>query len=226
MWTLGPLPVTDDFPDTDRVVDRFQSVAESYERKQHDVNSVEHGIRFHKSRCRRNPSLPAFQAFSLYLFDVNEYATVENDAQLRELVEQGAHVLYHCLYGKLWPGGPTPWQPFRADIVGDLDTCDRRVVDIVEQQPTSNGKLADRWEFESNKDVWSYLQSELDQFVTRNSDKFACATESARRYVQGLEQDGEIKLSKSPPRVPGKGRITLAVAEEGKEKGSSVDWSR
>jgi len=224
--TLGPLPVVDEFPEANRVIGRFRSVDDSYRRKQHDVDKVKHSISFHKSRCRRNPSLAAFQAFGLYLFDVNEYATLENDTHLRELVERGAFVLYQCLYGNLWPGAATAWQPFQINILEDVDTRVRRVADIVEQQPTSNGQLADRWGFDNNKAVSELLRSELNQYATRNSDQFVCATESARRYISELEQKGTVELSKTPPRVPSKSRIDLEVSEQASEGNSGVDWSR
>lgn len=225
--TLGPLPVKHDLPDPERVIERFRSTEESYSRKRHSVNSVKKGISFHKSRCRRNPSLGAFQSFSLYLMDISEYALIENDSQLRELVTQGGEILYRCLYGNLWPGGSTSWRRFEVTIQDKtLDTFDRRVIDIIEQQPTSNGMLADRWEFEDGREVWDYLQSELDQYTTRNSDQFVCASESTRRYVGALEQDGKISLSKEPPRIPGKGNITLAVSENESNDNDGVDWAR
>lgn len=99
--TLGPLPVVNDLPNTDSVIERFQSTADSYRRKRHDVRNVKKNISFHKSRCRRNPSLGSFQSFALYLFDLNEYATIENNSELRELVIQGGEILYRCLYVSL-----------------------------------------------------------------------------------------------------------------------------
>ncbi|MDS0259969.1 DUF5797 family protein [Haloarcula sp. S1CR25-12] len=225
--TLGPLPVVEDLSNPDRVTERFRSIPDSYQRKRHDVRSVKKNIAFHKSRCRRTPSLGAFQSFALYLFDLNEYATIESDAQLRELIIQGGEIFYRCLYGDLWAGGPTPWEPFTIATTEDLDTRDRRVVDIVEHQPTSNGQLADRWGFEDGKAVWTYLQDELNGLTTRNSDQFICATESARKYVEGLANDGKIELSKEPPRVPGQGRINLEVStQEKNDSDSGVDWSR
>jgi len=225
--TLGPLPVISDLPDAERVIERFQSTEDSYRRKQHTVQSVKKNISFHKSRCRRNPSLGAFQSFSLFLMDVSEHASIENDSQLRELVTQGGQILYRCLYGNLWPGGSTAWRPFEITLQDkSVDTFDRRIIDIVEQQPTSNGQLSERWDFSDGREVWEYLQSDLSQYVTRNTDKFACATESARRYISGLEQDDKITLSKDPPRVPGKGRITLAVSEDRPNDDSGIDWSR
>lgn len=227
MSTLGPLAVATEFPDSERIIDRFKSVADSYQRKRHDVNRVKKNISFHKACCRRNPSLAAFQSFSLYLFDVNQYATIENDHQLRELVAQGGEVLYRCLYGNLWPGGQTPWQPFRVTINDELETSDRRVIDVVQHQPTSNGMLADRWEFDERRNVSDYLKTEFDQYATRNSDGFICATESARRFVITLEENGRVELSKSPPRVPARGNITLEVSDTSKGmQGSGVDWTK
>lgn len=225
--TLGPLPVVDELPDIARVIDRFQSVPDSYRRKRYNIQSVKKGISYYKSLCRRNPSLAAFQAFSLYLFDLNEYATIENDSQLRELVIQGGQILYRCLYGDLWPGGSTEWETFNVRVQGDLSMQDRRIIDIVEHQPTSNRQLADRWEFDDRKAVWNYLQTEFSQFVTRNSDQFACATESARRYVQGPENNSKIELIKEPPRVPSRGNIALEVSEDqSKISGSEVNWNQ
>ena len=226
--TLGPLPIVENLPDVESVVERFRSDPDSYRRKRHTVRGVKKSIKYHKARCRRNPSLGAFQAFSLYLMDISEYASVENDRQFRELVTQGSDILFRCLYGDLSPGKPTSWETFQATVHQELGEFDRRVMDIVEQQPTSNGQLADRWGFSDGKDVWDYLQSSgLSRYAARNSSEFVCATESARQHVQALEEDDEIDLSKTPPRIPMKRGISLSVSNKQEEDDNSgFDWSK
>jgi hypothetical protein len=225
--TLGPLPVVENLPNPENVVERFRSAADSYRRKRHTVESVKKNISYHKSWCRRNPSVGAFQSFSLYLMDISEYASIENDRQIRELATQGGQILFRCLYGNLAPGKSMEWQPFEVDIHDkNMSDFDRRVVDIVEQQPSSNSQLADRWGFDDGKDAWNYIHSRISKYATRNSESFICATESARQYVQDLEKNDDISISKDPPRIPTKRSIDLEVSEKQEEKDSGFDWSK
>jgi hypothetical protein len=226
--TLGPLPIVENLPNVESVTERFASDPDSYRRKRHTVRGVKKSIKYHKARCRRNPSLGAFQAFSIYLMDISEYASVENDHQFRELVTQGSNILFRCLYGDLSPGKPTSWDTFEVNINQELEGFDRRVVDIVEQQPTSNSQLADRWGFSDGKDVWGHLQSSrLGQYTARNSSGFICSTESARQHIQLLEEDSEVSINKSPPRVSIKRDVSLSVSDKQEEDDNSgFDWSK
>lgn len=201
--TLGPLPIGDTLPNSERVVDRLLSVDESYARKQADPRTVEQRIRFRKTRCRRAPSLPAFQEFALYLADLNRFAIVESDPDVRDLAKQGGEIFYRCLYGVMWPGEPTEWVPFR--VTGgreELTQRQRRVVDLVELQPTKNDELVNRWGFADGSALYHYLNGAFDRFAFRNSDQYICTTESARRQVCALIDRDTLTATKMPPVVP------------------------
>lgn len=201
--TLGPLPMPSDFPSADDVKSRMLDVEPAYVHKQYDPGKVHYGICLRKSRVRRNPSLPAFQEFSSYLSDVYQYARLENDANLRGLAEDGAELYFRCLYGNYSPGEANRWVPFEVEgTESSLSESDRRVLDVVELQPSKNSELAERWGFDDSSRVYSYLQDELDRYTTRNNDKFLCATDTARRRVIDLIKRNNIKVTKEPPVVP------------------------
>lgn len=201
--TLGALPVRDTLPNAGRVIDRLLSVDESYARKQNSPRTVEHRIRFRKTRCRRAPSLPAFQEFALYLADLNRFAIVESDPDMQSLAKQGGEIFYRCLHGVMWPGDPTEWVPFK--VTGgreELTQRQRRVVDLVELQPTKNDEMVNRWEFADGSALHRYLNGDFDRFAFRNSDQYICATESARRQVCSLIDQGTLTATKMPPVIP------------------------
>jgi len=201
--TLGPFPMPSGFPSADDVKSRVLDVEPAYVHKQYDPGKVYYGICLRKSRVRRNPSLPAFQEFASYLADVYQYARLENDANLRELAEDGAELYFRCLYGNYSPGKANGWVPFEVEDTEDsLPESDRRVLDVVELQPTKNSELAERWGFDDSSHVYSYLQDELDRYTTRNNNKFLCTTDTARRRVIDFIDRGDIEVTKEPPVVP------------------------
>lgn len=200
---IGPLPKITAFPKAESVRDRTLDVEAAYVHKQYSPRKVHHGISFRKSRVRRNPSLPAFQEFSSYLADVYRYGTFENDRQLLELSARGAKVYFRCLYGNYRPDDSASWQPFQVrSINDDLSEIDRQVLDVVELQPTKNSELADKWGYDDSSRVSGYIRNDFNQFATRNKDMFICATESARRRVEKLIQDGTVETSTPPPAIP------------------------
>jgi hypothetical protein len=225
---LGPLPVPDDVPDIEHVRDRLLSVDEGYARKQFTPRRVLHGIKLRKSRCRRNPSLAAFQEFALYLADVNRYASLEHEPDLQTVVEDGADLFFRCLFGQYQPE-ETAWRPFTVtDVSDDLSDTERQIVDVVRLQPTKNAELVDRWGFADGSALSSYLYHEFDSFAVRNADSFICATESARRRVQDLQERGAIQCSKTPPAVPvpAKTPVDLPDWTEGTEQRASTEaWN-
>lgn len=225
---LGPLPIPDDVPDTSRVQKRLLSVDDGYSRKQFTPRRVLHGIKLRKARCRRNPSLATFQEFALYLADVNRYAILKNEGDLRTLIEDGGDLFFRCLFGEYRPE-ETEWTPFTVTNTSDqLSDIDRQIVDIVRLQPTKNAELVERWGFTDGSDLSRYLYHEFDSYAVRNSDSFICGTESARRRVLSLQERGEIQCSKSPPvvPVPAKTPIELPDREDGTEQSAITEsWS-
>lgn len=212
--TLEPLPIVDRLPNSESVVDRLLSVEESYARKRWGPRRAEHGIRFRKTRCRRAPSLPVFQEFALYLAELNRFATVESNPDVRDLVKKGGEIFYRCLYGVMWPGEPTGWVPFRVTGGRDeLTKRQRRVVDLVELQPTKNDELVNRWGFEDGSALYYYLNGDFDRFAFRNSEQYICATESARRQVCTLIDRGTLTTTKMPPVVPPKRKAPIEMGD-------------
>ena len=59
-----------------------------------------------------------------------------------------------------------------------------RLQDIVALAPTSNGELADQWDYESGSAVYRYLSSELDRYYTRDAEKYIIPTESGQEIVE------------------------------------------
>ena len=59
-----------------------------------------------------------------------------------------------------------------------------RLQDIVALAPTSNGELADQWDYESGSGVYRYLSSELDEYYTRDAEKYIVPTESGQEIVE------------------------------------------
>lgn len=200
---LGPLPVPTAYPDADTVRDRVMDVDEAYSHKQYTRRKVHHGIMLRKSRTRRNPSLPSFQEFASYLADVYRYAALENETELRDLTRRGADVYFQCLYGNFQVSDSAGWRPFEAtDRSSNLKELDHQVLDVFERQPTKNKQLAARWGFEDTSQISHYIRTDFEPFATRNADKFICATETARRRVNQLLEDGLISTTKQPPEIP------------------------
>lgn len=200
---LGPLPLISEFPDVETVQSRVLDTEDAYVHKQYSPRKVHHGISFRKTRVRRSPSLPAFQEFASYLADVYEFARLENDKQLRDLVNRGSEVYFRCLYGNYRATDSTGWQPFEVTGTdGSLSDFDRKVLDVFELQPTKNRELAERWQFDESNRVSQFIRNDFNRFATRNKDQFVCATESARRQVERLIGEERIKTTKSPPSVP------------------------
>jgi hypothetical protein len=225
---LGLLPVPEDVPDAARVRDRLLSVDDGYARKQFTPRRVLHGIKLRKSRCRRNPSLAAFQEFALYLADVNRYASLKHEADLQTLVEDGADLLFRCLFGQYRPE-ETTWEPFTVTDTSDsLSNTERQIVDVVRLQPTKNADLVDRWGFADGSALSSYLYHEFDSYAVRNGDSFICATESARRQVQSLRERGAIQCSKAPPTVPVSAKTPIDLPGETdrtEQRSITEEWS-
>jgi Ca-activated chloride channel family protein len=61
-----------------------------------------------------------------------------------------------------------------------------RLQDIVELAPTSNGELADHWGYESGSDVYQYLSSELDEYYTRDAEKYIIPTELGQEITEQI----------------------------------------
>lgn len=200
---LGPLPLPSEFPDVESVRDRVLDVEAAYVHRQYSPRKVHHGISLRKSRVRRNPSLPAFQEFASYLADVYEFARIKNDGQLRDLATRGAELYFRCLYGNYRVDDSAEWRPFKVESTdGTLTDVDRQILDVFELQPTKNSELAELWQFEESSRVSHYIRNEFSRFSTRNKDQFICATESARRQVERLIDEGKVKTTKAPPSIP------------------------
>lgn len=60
----------------------------------------------------------------------------------------------------------------------------RRILDIVNLSPTTNGELMKEWNLDSGLEVYQYLSSNLDDFYTRNDDKLIVPTEEGRRIAE------------------------------------------
>jgi hypothetical protein len=77
---------------------------------------------------------------------------------------------------------PNPMNSTETD--GIDDTAATRIRAIVEIAPTSNGELAEKWGFGSGSEVYEYLSSELNQYYTRNEEKYIVPTDEAKRLVE------------------------------------------
>jgi hypothetical protein len=139
----------------------------------------------------------------------------------------------------MWPGESTEWVPFEVtEVQEDLTLQQRRVLDIVDHQPAINRDFVDRWGFADGSALHHYLNGELDRFAFRNAEGYICATESARRLVIRLVQEGAITVSKTPPVVPPNQPLSLDLSRgtsgdhhndsrsrSRDETSSGVDWS-
>ncbi len=205
---LGPLPMSVQ-QDEPEVRERVRDVNEAYKRRKFDENNIKHSISYLKSLCRRNPSLAAFQSFALYLYVLSEFINIEAHPEFRSLLQSGTKLFFACLFGGYRVRRSTEWKLFEIDRIGELDQLDERIVDVMELQPTSNSVLAERWELAGGSAVQRTISGELDRFVTRNTDNYICATESARRYVRRLENEDKVSLTKAPPEVPNQARTVF-----------------
>ncbi len=70
------------------------------------------------------------------------------------------------------------------------EEAEKRLLDLVELQPTKNAELQDRWGLESGSDVHQYLESELGEYYYRDENSLICATPEAEVLV-GEEDTGE-----------------------------------
>ncbi|TKR27983.1 DUF5797 family protein [Natronomonas salsuginis] len=61
-----------------------------------------------------------------------------------------------------------------------------RLQDIIELAPTSNNELADQWGYESGSDVYQYLSTKLDEYYTRNAEKFIFPIEPCREIIKEM----------------------------------------
>jgi superfamily II DNA or RNA helicase len=60
-----------------------------------------------------------------------------------------------------------------------------RLQDIVALAPTSNGELADEWDYESGSAVYQYLSSELDAYYTRGGENYKIVlSESGQELIE------------------------------------------
>mgnify|MGYP000005857963 FL=1 len=205
---LGPLPksLPEDEPE---VRERVRDVDGAYRRRKFDENNIKRSISFYKSLCRRNPSLAAFQSFVLYLYDLSEYINIEGHPEYRRLLQAGTQLFFACIFGGYRVRNATEWRLFKVERIGELNQLDERVVDVVELQPTSNAVLSERWGLPDGGAVQQTISGELDRFATRNTDNYICATESARRYIGRLENEGVVSLSKTPPEIPNQARTVF-----------------
>lgn len=207
--SLGPLlkSIPQDEPE---VRERIQDTHDIYRRRKFDENNIKHTISYLKSLCRRNPSLAAFQSFVLYLYDLSKFIKIEEHREYRSLLQSGIKLFFACLFGGYRVRDATEWKLFEIDRVEKLDQFDKKIVDIVELQPTSNSKLSDRWDLPDGSAVQRKISGDLDQYATRNSDNYICATESACRYIRRLENEGMISFSKTPPEVPNQAKTVFS----------------
>ncbi|GAB3680385.1 hypothetical protein GCM10028857_03040 [Salinarchaeum chitinilyticum] len=205
---LGPLPksIHQDEPE---VRERVRDVDGAYRRRRFDEENIKHSISYFKSLCRRNPSLAAFQSFTLYLYDLSEFIILEGHPEYRPLLQGGTKLFFACLFGGYRVRHATDWKLFEVERVNDLSQIDGRITDVVELQPTSNSELSERWGLPESSAVQRIISGELDQYATRNSDNYICATESACRYMKRLENEGIVNLSKKPPEVPNQARTVF-----------------
>jgi hypothetical protein len=202
---LGPLPKSNQKDDPE-VRARVRDVDGAYRRRKFDENNIKRSISYFKSLCRRNPSLAGFQSFALHLYDLSEFINIEEHPEYRSLLHAGTKLFFACLFGGYRVRNATEWRLFEIERIGELDQFDERVVDVVELQPTSNSVLSERWGLPDGSAVQRTISGELDRYVTRNTDNFICSTESARRYVNRLENEEVVSLSKAPPEVPNQAR--------------------
>lgn len=205
---LGSLPksIQQDEPE---VRERIRDTNGAYRRRKFDENNIKHSISYFKSLCRRNPSLAAFQSFALYLYDLSKFIEIEGHPEYRSLLQSGTKLFFACLFGGYRVRDTTEWKLFEVDRIGELDQLDEQIVDVVDLQPTSNSVLSERWSLPDGSAVQREISGELDRYATRNTDNYICATESARRYINRLENEGAISLSKSPPEVPNQARTVF-----------------
>ncbi len=206
--TLGPIPKSIQ-QDKKEVRDRVRDVDGTYHRRKFDENNIKRSIAYYKSICRRNPSLAAFQSFVLYLYDLSNFIYVAGHPGYQSLLQSGIKLFFACLFGGYRVNNTTEWALFEVDRVGKLDELDSQVIDIIELQPTSNSILSERWDLPDGSAVQQRIYGELNQYATRNTDNFICATESARRYIRRLENEGAVTLSKAPPEVPNQARTVF-----------------
>ena len=206
--TLGPIPKS--VPQDDQEVrDRVRDVDGAYQRRKFDENNIKRSISYYKSLCRRNPSLAAFQSFVLYLYDLYNFIDVAEHPEYRSLLQSGTKLFFACLFGGYRVKNTTDWILFEVDRIGELDQFDNEVIDVIELQPTSNSELSERWNLPDGSAVQQKISGELDQYATRNTDNYICATESCRRYIRRLENEGKVSISKTPPEVPNQARTVF-----------------
>lgn len=71
------------------------------------------------------------------------------------------------------------------------DEEQKRLIDLVRLEPTSNAKLKNQWDMASGNEVHQYLESELRPYYYRNDNSYICVTKEAKDFVRensGLNQ--------------------------------------
>lgn len=71
------------------------------------------------------------------------------------------------------------------DISEIQEKHQKRLLDIVRLEPTSNSDLQDCWNFESGSQVHEYLESELKPYYYRDDDSCICVTQEAKDFIRG-----------------------------------------
>jgi hypothetical protein len=71
------------------------------------------------------------------------------------------------------------------DELPDLpEQAQKRLVDLVRLEPTSNSKLQEHWGLNSGSEVHRYLESNLKPYYYRDDDSYICVSEEAKDFVR------------------------------------------
>lgn len=87
--------------------------------------------------------------------------------------------------------GPERKAKINENLSNLPDEAQKRLIDLVRLEPTSNAKLKNQWDMNSGSEVHQYLESELKPYYYRGDDSYIRVTEEAKDFVRensGLNQ--------------------------------------
>ena len=86
----------------------------------------------------------------------------------------------------------------------------KRVVDLVQLQPTKNAELQDQWGLDSGSEIHQYLESELKDYYYRDDDGYIWASDTGEVFVQNHHD--VIQPEDEPEEAPDLRRRDLVIA--------------
>jgi hypothetical protein len=159
------------------------------------------GLEFAGDRNRFNVAVTRPKTNLIVIGNVNK---IQSKAGKNNILRSFAE--YAADQDRLYNWSTESWDEYDASIPDDVpdegtnskpnpetngsDTCPlspkalSRLADLVDCQPASNDDLAQRWGFDSGKEVHQYLSSTLDEYYFRGADIKMRATEEAEELVE------------------------------------------